>query len=86
MWTGGDERQDTCGGGSGRPIFIPSSSWSDATDDMQLSGQALIGEQDVVVGITSWGPPVPCGTATWGAYTDVYYWIDWIRDTVDAHI
>ena len=81
--------QNTCGGDSGGPIFIPSTRWSESTADENLDRHArdLSNERNVLVGITSWGP-VDCGDTAdaWGAYTDVYYWASWITRTMKREI
>lgn len=83
------ENQDTCGGDSGGGLFIPNRMWPDLTDDPELDEhmEETSYIQDVLVGITSYGDgSFKCGEdGTYGIYTDVYYWKDWIEQTIAAN-
>jgi secreted trypsin-like serine protease len=80
------EDQDTCGGDSGGGLFIPNRRWSAFTEDPELDehSDAADDVQDILVGITSYGDgKFGCGDeGTFGIYTDVLYWKDWIKRTI----
>jgi len=79
--------QDTCEGDSGGGIFIPSRPWAKETKDFELEllAEELVGDEDVLVGVTSYGSAsLSCGAAgTFGVYTDVLYWKEWIERTIE---
>lgn len=73
----GDRKADSCRGDSGGPAVWPSRSmWG-------KRGRNDI-EEDVLVGIVSYGPAVyQCGDrGSFGLYTDVGYWEEWIQTTI----
>jgi secreted trypsin-like serine protease len=81
------EDQDTCSGDSGGGLLIPSAAWEGFTEDPELDELATEETQeeyDVLVGITSYGDGnFACGSdGTFGVYTDVLYWKDWIETTI----
>lgn len=80
--------QDTCEGDSGGGIFIPSRSWAKETKDDELEelDEEIVGDEDVLVGITSYGSEsLSCGgKGTFGVYTDVLYWKEWIERTIET--
>lgn len=80
----GGERQATCQGDSGGGVFIPHSKWDEFTDDVEIDRHDLLltNDRDVLVGITSWGPEKCGGPVSYGAYTDVSIWLDWIEDVM----
>lgn len=83
----GGEDQDACRGDSGGGIFIPSRRWVDLTADSELdrSARSLDYGEDVLVGVVSHGP-TECGVpGAYTAYTDVYYWSDWIREIMSEN-
>lgn len=78
--------QDTCEGDSGGGIFIPSKNWVAFANDPEIQANAdeLTSAEDVLVGITSYGSgDYKCGSnGTFGVYTDVLYWKEWIEATI----
>jgi secreted trypsin-like serine protease len=74
----GDRKADSCRGDSGGPAIWPSkSSWG-------KWGRKEV-KEDVLVGIVSYGPAIyRCGDkGSFGLYTDVGYWEEWINKTMD---
>jgi len=77
------KNQDTCVGDSGGPLLVPSKNWNTSDTDITDTKDALP-PFDVQVGIVSYGEGrVPCGeNNSYGVYTDIMYWKDWI----DMHL
>ena len=69
----------------GRSLY-PEPRWSAFTEDPELDehSDATDDVQDILVGITSYGDSkFGCGDeGTFGVYTDVLYWKDWIKRTI----
>lgn len=66
-----DSGADSCEGDSGGPLFVPGSKFSNSRSN-----------QDVLVGVVSYGLTQDCGTLNIGYYTSVAYWNSWIRNTI----
>lgn len=73
--------QDTCVGDSGGPLLIPNRNWN-VSDPELVKNKKQLPLFDVQVGIVSYGQGTfSCGdNNTFGIYTDVLYWKDWIDD------
>lgn len=73
--------QDTCVGDSGGPLLIPSKYW-DTNDTDVLDNKRNLPPFDIQVGIVSYGEGTfKCGdNNTYGVYTDIMYWRDWIDE------
>jgi secreted trypsin-like serine protease len=78
------KQQDTCVGDSGGPVVVPSRYWN--VSDPEIMGNIPnLPEKDILVGIVSYGDgSFECGQSqSFGVYTDVYYWKDWIENQVN---
>ena len=77
------QNQDTCVGDSGGPLLIPSKHWNVSDADI-VDNQSLLPSFDVQVGVVSYGEGTyKCGdNNTYGIYTDVMYWKDWINEQI----
>ena len=81
----GGEDQSTCNRDSGGGVFIPSRDWDDQTTDPELeeNDHLFYNARDVLVGLTSWGPKLPCGDQYgFSTFTDVRYWNEWIQSII----
>ena len=77
--------QDACLGDSGGPLVIPSKYWNVSDPDVVVQSPNLP-ENDVIVGIVSYGDgEFECGqSGSFGVYTDVFYWKDWIANQING--
>jgi len=68
----GSNGGDSCVGDSGGPLFTPGPSFTNSEAN-----------QNVLVGIVSYGPSAKCGgSLNLGVYTKVSYWKQWIKNTI----
>ena len=73
------QNQDTCVGDSGGPLVVPNRYWN-TSDREVIDNVRNLPPVDIQVGIVSYGEgQFECGdNNTYGVYTDVMYWKDWI--------
>lgn len=78
------KNQDTCVGDSGGPLVIPNKRWN-VSDPAVVDIRSELPSYDIQVGIVSYGEGIyDCGdNNTFGIYTDVMYWRDWIDEQLN---
>ena len=85
----GGDNQGFCSYDYGAGLIVPGKRWRGATDDNELEAKSgeLTDEMDVIVGVSSFPFLFDSFCGGDGAYmfTNVFYWLSWIEETMAAN-